>query len=106
MAANKKEAKEKPLDKMTAKELREVAQGIDQITGAHGMNKDELLKEIKAARGIADTQKNNRSSMRDIKAKIKRLKANRQQALTSGDAEQATMLRRRIARLKKQTRRA
>ncbi len=106
MAANKKEAKEKPLDKMTAKELREVAQGIDQITGAHGMNKDELLKEIKAARGITDTKKTNRSSLRDVKAKIKQLKASRQQALTDGDAKQATILRRRVARLKKQTRRA
>jgi hypothetical protein len=34
---------EKALEKMTAKELREVAAGIPEITGAHGMKKDELL---------------------------------------------------------------
>ena len=38
----------KPLDKMTAKELRQLAiEKIPQITGASGMDKDQLVKAIK-----------------------------------------------------------
>ena len=50
MGGKKKEAKEKPLEKMTAKELRDLAKEIPGITGAHGMNKPELLTEIKKTR--------------------------------------------------------
>ena len=50
-----KEIKEKPLDKMTATELREIAMEIPEITGAHGMNKPDLLSAVKKARGIEDT---------------------------------------------------
>ena len=42
----KPEKKEKPLDKMTAKELREIALKIPEITGVHGMNKAELLATV------------------------------------------------------------
>jgi hypothetical protein len=35
MGSKKKAAKEKPLDKMTAKELRDLAKEIPGITGAH-----------------------------------------------------------------------
>ncbi|MEJ2729172.1 MAG: Rho termination factor N-terminal domain-containing protein [Deltaproteobacteria bacterium] len=47
-------AKEKPLEKMTVKELREMAKDIPGITGVHGMKKDELVVEIKKAKGIKD----------------------------------------------------
>ncbi|MBW2318846.1 MAG: transcription termination factor Rho, partial [Deltaproteobacteria bacterium] len=50
----KKEKKEKPLDRMTAKELREIALKVPDIVGAHGMNKVELLAVVKEARGIVD----------------------------------------------------
>jgi ABC-type uncharacterized transport system ATPase subunit len=44
---------EKPLDKMTVVELREVAkEEIPGITGVTGMKKDQLLEAIKEARGI------------------------------------------------------
>ena len=39
---DEKETQEKPLEKMTATELREVAKEIPEITGASGMKKDEL----------------------------------------------------------------
>ena len=48
----------KPLDKMTVKELREVALELPQITGVHGMNKAELLAAVKEAKGIEDTPVN------------------------------------------------
>ena len=42
----------KPLDKMTAKELRDlVLKQIPQITGASGLGKEELLVQIKEAGG-------------------------------------------------------
>ena len=48
----KKEKKEKPLDKMTAKELREMALGMEGIVGVHAMNKSELVAAIKEAQGV------------------------------------------------------
>ena len=45
---------EKPLDKMTAPELREVAKQIPGVIGASAMKKAELLSIIKEFRGIKD----------------------------------------------------
>jgi len=106
MGGKKKAEKEKPLEKMTAKELREVAKEIDGIVGVHGMNKDELISEIKSARGIEDTSKAKKTDVRDIKKKIRALKIEREKALSADDARMAAIYRRRISRLKKQTRRA
>ncbi|MBW2591236.1 MAG: Rho termination factor N-terminal domain-containing protein [Deltaproteobacteria bacterium] len=52
-----KETKEKPLDKMTVKDLREIAKEIPEITGVHGMNKAELLDAIEKVKGIVETPK-------------------------------------------------
>ncbi|MDJ0668667.1 MAG: Rho termination factor N-terminal domain-containing protein [Desulfobacterales bacterium] len=107
MGGKKKEAKEKPLEKMTATELRELAKEIPDITGAHGMNKPELVTAIKQARGIEDTQKKKRrGSVREIKAKIQQLKKDRAAALEAQDARRAAIYKRKISRLKKKTRRA
>ncbi|MFP4445634.1 MAG: transcription termination factor Rho [Desulfosudaceae bacterium] len=104
MAAEKKE---KPIEKMTATELREVAKTIPEITGAHGMNKSELLDAIRTARGLpAPGKQKDINYVRDLKAKIKELKQDRQAALDADDAAKATRLRRRISRLKKKVRRA
>ena len=47
MGKKKEQAeKEKPLDKMTAKELRDMALGIEGIAGVHAMNKSELIAAI------------------------------------------------------------
>ena len=53
MADQEKET-EKPLDKMTANALRELAKAIPEITGVHGMKKAELLAAVKEARGIKE----------------------------------------------------
>jgi hypothetical protein len=100
------EAKEEPLEKMTAKELREVAKEIPQITGVHGMNKPELIATIKEARGIVEEKKKTHASVRDLKLKIKSLKADRDAALEAKDKKKAGIYRRKISRLKKKTRRA
>ena len=107
MAADKKEAKEKPLDKMTVKDLREIAKEIEGIAGVHGMNKGDLLAAIKEARGIKEApRKKTTSSVREIKAKLKDLKSKRREALAGKEKKQATILRRKISRLKKKSRQA
>ena len=105
----KKETKEKPLEKMTAKELREVGKEIPDIVGVHGMNKAELIRVIKEARGIVDDTdkgKDDAVSVRDIKTRMKQLRVKREAALDAEDTRMAAILRRRIIRLKKKTRRA
>ena len=107
MGVKKKEAKEKPLEKMTAKELREVGKQLPEITGVYGMNKPEVISAIKKARGIIeDTTTTPDASVREIKKKIKSLKANRENALNNSDQKMADVYRRRIIKLKKKTRRA
>ena len=107
MGGKTKEAKEKPLEKMTATELREIAKETPGVTGAHGMNKAELLAEIKKARGIEDiVSKKKDTSIRDIKAQIKALKEKRAAALEADDHRMATIYKRKISRLKSRTRRA
>lgn len=103
----KKEKKEKPLDRMTATELRETALKIPEISGVHGMNKVELLTAIKKARGIVDvkTEKSD-VSMRQMKKRIQALKTQKADAYENEDKGKARILRRRISRLKKKTRRA
>ena len=95
-------AKEKPLEKMTVKELREMAKDIPGITGVHAMKKDELIVELKKAKGIKDEPvKKADANIADLKQKIKALKAQRRGALEAKDKKNATIFKRRISRLKK-----
>ena len=96
--------KQKPLEKMTVKELREMAKDIPQIVGVHGMKKEELIVEIKKAKGITDEPvKKADATVAQLKQKIKALKIERQAALEAKDKKKATIFRRRISRLKKKT---
>ena len=108
---------EKPLDKMTVVELREVAkQEIPDITGVTGMKKDQLLEVIKDARGIKDeapVKKKKKTaspkknlSVREMKLEITRLRAEREVLRQEKDKNKLEINRRRINRLKKMTRRA
>ncbi len=99
--------KDKPLDKMTAKELREMALAIGGVVGVHAMNKNELIDAIKEAKGIVDEKGTKKSvDVRIIKEKMKALKEKRSQAKENGNRKMADSLRRRISNLKKKTRRA
>jgi protein-arginine kinase activator protein McsA len=107
MGGKKKADKEKPLEKMTAKELREAAGKEESIVGAHGMNKEELLAAIRDARGIeAPAGKKKDSGVRELKKQIKALKEKRAKAIESDDQKMAGIYRKRIIRLKKKSRRA
>ena len=100
-------AKQKPLEKMTVKELREMAKDIPQIVGVHGMKKEELIVEIKKAKGIVEEPlKKSDATIAQLKQKIRAFKIERQAALEAKDKKKATIFRRRISRLKKKTRRA
>jgi hypothetical protein len=102
-----KEKKEKPLDKLTAKELREMALGLEGIAGVHAMNKAELIAAIKEAKGIVDQVKKAATiDVRAIKEKIRALKEKRLAAKEAGNNKLVDSLRRRISNLKKKTRRA
>ena len=104
MAEDKMEQFKKPLDKMTVKELKEVALEMPEITGVHGMNKSDLLSAIKAALGIEDVVKKKKSgSVRDVKRQIKSLKAKQSEASAEKNAKMAMIYRRRISRLKKKS---
>jgi ABC-type hemin transport system substrate-binding protein len=106
MAGKKKEAKEKALEKMTAKELRELALKHPEIVGVHGMNKAELISQIKKAKGIKeDITKSQKTSARDIKQKIRKFRAAYDEACESENNKMAEIYKKRIARLKKKSRR-
>jgi hypothetical protein len=103
----KAEKKEKPLEKMTAKELRDLALTIPEISGVHGMNKEEVLSAVKKARGIKEeVGKKGDRSMRQLKEQIKTLRARKIETRESKDPKSIDRLRRRISRLKKKTRKA
>lgn len=111
MAEKNKEPAEKPLEKMTVKELREIAKEIPDISGVHGMNKAELYTAVCKARGIEERQKKKKAekiveSVKHIKERIRALKVEREAALRSNDARKANIYKRRISKLKKKTRKA
>ena len=108
-----KEEKEKPLDRMTATELREMAREIPDITGVHAMKKEQLLEVVKEAKGIEDekpVKKRGKEalkqevSVKELKEKIVLFKEEKKAARLSRDRKKVDVLRHRINRLKKRTR--
>ena len=126
MSAEKTEDMDKPLEKMTVKALREIGKEMPEITGVHGMKKEELIVAIKEARGIKDEPvqetedepgkkaggikdepaKKQGVSGSDLKKKISATKAQRRAAIEVKDKKMATIYKRRISRLKKKSRKA
>jgi hypothetical protein len=104
----RKEKKEKPLDKMTATELRKYALDMGEISGVHGMNKEELLAAIKEVKGIKDEGKHGEKvSMRDLKEKAAEMRVKKLEAIEAGEPRaKIDILRKKANRLKKRTRRA
>ncbi|XPV76969.1 MAG: hypothetical protein ACNI27_03345 [Desulfovibrio sp.] len=94
----------KPLEKMTTKELRELAIAkIPSITGASALGKDEIVKEIKDIFGIAEE-----GGVSPYKEKILAVKRQIRELRIAKDAmtdrKERDKARRTINRLKKQTR--
>ena len=96
------------LNAMTVAQLREVAEGIEGLTGYTQMRKDKLLEAVCNALHIDMHEHHvvigvNKAS---IKAKIQELKTQRDEVLASGDSVQLKRIRRRIHRLKRNMRRS
>jgi excinuclease UvrABC helicase subunit UvrB len=110
---HRKELDEKHLDKLTIKELREIAAEIPHEKAVHEMKKEELIAFIKEARGIKDEapvkKKKHIGKIKmtkpELKAKIRELKGLRLQALESAENKKALRLRHQISQLKKKSRR-
>jgi hypothetical protein len=110
---HKKEHDEKHLEKLTIKELREIAADIPHEKAIHEMKKEELISFIKEARGIKDEtpakKKKHIGKIKmtkpELKAKIRELKALRLEALVSKESEKSLRLRHQISQLKKKSRR-
>ncbi|MCL4501331.1 MAG: transcription termination factor Rho [Deltaproteobacteria bacterium] len=104
----RKEKKEKPLDKMTATELRKYAMDLGEISGVHGMNKEELLSAIKEVKGIKDEGKAAKTvNVRELKEQAQAARAKKLEAIGSGASrQQIDILRKKANRLKKRTRKA
>ena len=105
---------EKSLDKMTVKELKAIAMEIPRGVAVHDMKKEELIAFIKEARGIKEEEPEKvekkivvkiKLSKSEIKGKIKQLKREKKAAQEGFNRKEIDLLRRRISRLKKQTRR-
>jgi len=96
----------KPLEKMTVKELKEVAMEIPGVTGVTAMKKEELIDIIKKDRGIEDKKKPTKpiATVKELKKKIVQFGLDKQKAREAKDRKKVDILRRRINRLKKQTR--
>ena len=103
----------KPIEKMTVKELKEVALEIPGVTGVTAMKKEELLDIIKKNMGIEDEkpaqEKKKKpakaaSSVKELKKKIVQFRLDKKKARKAKDRKKVDILRRRINRLKKQTR--
>lgn len=97
----------KPLDKMTAKELRELCiNKLPMITGASGMAKEEILAAIKEAFGLVDEEGTKISPYKaQISALKKEIKAMRVEKTNLESRKEREIIRRRINKLKKRTRR-
>ena len=111
------EKKEKPLEKMTAKELREMALGLPGVHGVHAMKKEELIAAIRAAKGITEPEPKKEKhiiakkekvvlTVAQLKQKVKELRVKREELVQEKNVKMAEILRRRISRMKKKTRRA
>lgn len=104
---------EKSLERMTVKELREIALTIPHSKAIHDMKKEELLALIREARGLKDEGPIKpktkaikiKMTKAELKATIRELKSMRLQALDAKEGEKAIALRHKISGLKKKTRR-
>jgi hypothetical protein len=111
------EKKEKPLEKMTAKELREMALGMPGIHVVHAMKKEELIAAIRKAKGITEPEPKKEKvvvakkekvvlTVAQLKHKVNELRLKKEEALQQRNLKMVKILKKRISRMKKKTRRA
>lgn len=101
----KDEKKEKPLEDWTIKELREEALKIPNVQGVHGMNKQEIMEALRIEKGLPAPEKKKTDTIRQNKEKAKTLMAKRDDERGAGASRtRLNILRKKISKIKKQTR--
>lgn len=98
--------KEKHLEKLTAKELREMALEMGGITGVTAMKKEELIAAIRQAKGlpVKETRVKPVDTVLEVKRRIREFRLKRDELREVGKREEASRLNKKISRLKKRTR--
>lgn len=99
--------KERSLEKLTVKELKEMALAMGGITGVTAMKKEELLTAIKEAKGIPiqKTREKPVDTIVNIKKQMRELRVKRAELREAGKGEKTGLLKKRLSRMKKKTRR-
>jgi ribosomal protein L7/L12 len=99
--------KEKPLEELTVKELKEIALALETVTGVTAMKKAELINAIKEAKGIPtkDVREKPLETVVELKHRIRLLKEKIEALRETGERTKVDFFRRKISRLKKRTRR-
>ena len=100
-------ADEKPLEKMTVKELKELALSMGTLQGVSALKKQELINAIKVERGIPVNAKREKTPATIVETKraIKSLRNVLTDVREKGDKTATAQTRRKISKLKKKTRR-
>lgn len=101
------------LEKLTVKELREIAVKYPHERAVSEMKKEELIAFIREAMGIKEEMEVHKKKAKvrvkmtkpEVKAKIRELKTIKLEVQGEKDRKKAKILRRRISRLKKVSRR-
>lgn len=96
----------KELRRLTIPKLRDLAKAETDLQGVVGMEKEELIKAIAKAKGIAyDETHKDTNAIHSIKHDIRELKKQKTELLTSSrDARKLKKVQRKIRRLKRLTR--
>ena len=99
--------KERQLEKLTVKELREMALAMGGITGVTAMKKDELLAAIRQAKGlpVKEVREKPVDTVLEVKKRIREFRQRREELREAGRRAEAVRLNRKISRLKKKNRR-
>ena len=93
------------LKKMTVPQLKEKAKEIPDLQGLSGMKKVELIQAIAKAEGIAGSTEKESVSIGSVKQEIQELKKQIAELLATPEGHtQVKRIRRKIKRLKRQTR--
>lgn len=104
---------ERPIEKMTIKELRALAKELG-AQGVSGMQKEELIEFIRRTTATPSGPTGEKVvkigkrviNLTAVKRQIRQLKAERQRLIEEGKKAEASKVRERISKLKKLTRRA
>jgi aspartate oxidase len=96
----------KELRRMTLPKLRDCAKAETELEGVIGMEKEELIKAIAKAKGIAyDETHKDVNAIHSIKHDIRELKKQKTEVLSSSrDSKKLKKVQRKIRRLKRLTR--